>query len=382
MDAKNPTKIKVFGVGGGGSNAVARMFEENLEDVELYIVNTDQQHLDSLPVPNKIRIGEQLTRGLGAGARPDIGEAAAQESIDQIKEALRGADAVFIAAGLGGGTGTGASPVIAQAAKEMGILTIAVVTKPFAFEGKKRAQIAEEGLRKISEVVDTYIVINNQRLVDIAQKRFSFMEAFKMVDDILYTAVKAITDVILKPGIVNVDFADVKTIMENGGKALIGIGAGKGKSKLEDAVEKATSSPLLEGVSIRGAKRLLLHIECSPDTTFDEVNEVATMVRENAHEDAEIIFGVGFDHNLEDQLKIEIIATAFEDEKPKASIPQQNTEKTIPRVRFRPNREVEEEPKETEPPTSSGLVNEVDFDELEIPAYIRKKKGQGQACEE
>lgn len=220
-EAKNPTKIKVLGVGGGGSNAVARMYQEGINDVELYIVNTDLQHLNFLPVPNKIHIGESLSRGLGAGSKPEVGRQAALENIDKIKEAIEGADMVFIAAGLGGGTGTGASPVIAQAAKEMGILTVAVVTKPFSFEGKVRYKIAEEGLEELKEKVDTYLVIHNDRLLQVAGKNVSFANAFKLVDNILYKSVKGITDMIMVPALVNPDFADVKTVMENAGKLLL-----------------------------------------------------------------------------------------------------------------------------------------------------------------
>ncbi len=365
-EAKNPSKIKVFGVGGGGSNAVARMYEEGLQDVELYIVNTDLQHLNSLPVPNKIHIGESATRGLGAGSKPEIGEEAAKESLEAIKEALQGADMVFIAAGLGGGTGTGAAPVIAQAAKEMGILTVAVVTKPFAFEGPARAKIAEEGLKKISEVVDTYIVINNQKLTNIAGKRFTFAEAFKLVDSILYKAVRGITDLILVPGLVNVDFADVKTIMENGGKALIGVGSGKGESKIEEAVVAATTSPLLEGTSIKGSRRLLVNVEVSPDLSYSEVEEAIAQIKDLAHENAHIIFGAALDMNAEDELRLTVVATDFEDEeKGKISNFQKKEKRFI--------RETEEE---SQINVQKPIINETIYNELdEIPAYLRKKKG-------
>jgi cell division protein FtsZ len=314
-DAKNPTKIKVFGVGGGGSNAVARMHQEGLQDVELYIVNTDLQHLNYLPIPNKIHIGEGISKGLGAGSKPEIGREAALENLDKIKEAMEGADMVFIAAGLGGGTGTGASPVIAQAAKEMGILTVAVVTKPFSFEGKVRQRIAEEGLEHLKERVDTYLVIHNDRLLQVAGKNVSFANAFKLVDNILYKSVKGITDLILVPGLINPDFADVKTIMENAGKALIGVGSGKAENKIEEAVMTATSSPLLEGTSIQGAKRLLINVEVSPDLSFMEVNEAVSQIRELAHEEAHIIFGASIINDVEDEIKITVIATDFEDER-------------------------------------------------------------------
>ncbi len=377
-EAKNPSKIKVFGVGGGGSNAVARMYTEGLQDVELYIVNTDLQHLNSLPVPNKIPIGESITKGLGAGSKPEVGEAAAKENIEMIKEAMDGADMVFIAAGLGGGTGTGASPVIAQAAKELGILTVAVVTKPFDFEGPRRAKIAEEGLNKLKDVVDTYIVIHNQRLATIAGKKFTFAEAFKLVDDILYKAVKGITDIILVPGLVNVDFADVKTIMESGGKALIGVGSGKGETKVDDAVQEATNSPLLDGTSIEGARRLLINLEVSPDLSYGDVEETVAQIKEKAHQDAHIIFGATLNMDLEDEIRITVVATDFENE---------NTEKKARRIierkplESKPNIEEKNtiktetaEPEKTKEKTS--IFDDFDLDELEnIPAYIRKRKG-------
>ena len=376
FDAKNPSKIKVFGVGGGGSNAVTRMHTEGLQDVELYIVNTDLQHLNSLPVPNKIPIGESITRGLGAGSKPEIGEAAAKENIELIKEAMEGADMVFIAAGLGGGTGTGASPVIAQAAKELGILTVAVVTKPFDFEGPRRAKIAEEGLNKLKDVVDTYIVIHNQRLANIAGKRFTFAEAFKLVDDILYKAVKGITDIILVPGLVNVDFADVKTIMEEGGKALIGVGEGKGEGKVETAVNEAVSSPLLDGTSIEGARRLLINLEISPDLTYEDVQEAVEQIRTKAHQDAHIIFGANLNMNIEDEMRITVVATDFNDEKEDRKIKKINERKKIEEKRTISKPPVSTVKEDKEKEEKRPLFDEIDYEELDnIPAYIRKRKG-------
>ena len=376
FEAKNPSKIKVFGVGGGGSNAVTRMHTEGLQDVELYIVNTDLQHLNSLPVPNKIPIGESITRGLGAGSKPEIGEAAAKENIEVIKEAMEGADMVFIAAGLGGGTGTGASPVIAQAAKELGILTVAVVTKPFDFEGPRRAKIAEEGLNKLKDVVDTYIVIHNQRLATIAGKRFTFAEAFKLVDDILYKAVKGITDIILVPGLVNVDFADVKTIMEDGGKALIGVGEGKGEGKVESAVNEAVSSPLLDGTSIEGAKRLLINLEISPDLTYEDVQDAVDQIRAKAHQDAHIIFGANLNMNIEDEMRITVVATDFEDEREAKKIKKINERRKIEENRKISQQSVQFQQEEKEKTEKRTIFDEIDYEELDnIPAYIRKRKG-------
>ncbi|WP_456400639.1 cell division protein FtsZ [Persephonella sp.] len=372
FQSKNPSKIKVFGVGGGGSNAVARMFQEGLQDVELYIINTDMQHLNSLPIPNKIHIGESVTRGLGAGSKPEIGEEAAKENLETIKEAMEGADMVFIAAGLGGGTGTGASPIIAQAAKELGILTVAVVTKPFDFEGPRRAALAEEGLKKLKDVVDTYIVIHNQKLATIAGKRFTFGEAFKLVDGILYKAVRGITDLILVPGLVNVDFADVKTVMESGGKALIGVGSGRGESKIEEAVISATTSPLLEGTSIEGARRLLINVEVSMDLSYADVEEAIAQIREQAHEESHIIFGASLNPDIEDEIRITVVATDFEGEKEETTV-----KKTVGRKIYRKSPEVHKEQKEEkEEIIPKPIITETTYDNLDIPAYIRKRKGE------
>ncbi|WP_457625934.1 cell division protein FtsZ [Persephonella sp.] len=372
-EAQNPSKIKVFGVGGGGSNAVARMIQEGLQNIEMYIVNTDRQHLESLEiVPNRIHIGETVTKGLGAGSKPAVGEAAAKENIDAIKEAMEGADMVFIAAGLGGGTGTGASPIIAQAAKELGILTVAVVTKPFDFEGAQKAKIAEEGLKKLKDVVDTYIVIHNQKLATIAGKRFTWGEAFKLVDSILYKAVRGITDLILVPGLINVDFADVKTIMEGGGKALIGVGSGRGENKIEEAVISATTSPLLEDVSIQGAKRLLINMEVSPDISYADVEDAIAQIREAAHPESLIIFGASLNQNIEDEMRITVVATDFESEKKDETKQRKAIDRRIPK---RPIPPVEKEEIKEEPPIPGGLINEIEYEDLDIPAYIRKKRG-------
>lgn len=368
-EAKNPTRIKVFGVGGGGSNAVARMYQEGINDVELYIVNTDLQHLNFLSVPNKIHIGESSSRGLGAGSKPEVGREAAMESLDKIKEALEGADMVFIAAGLGGGTGTGASPVIAQAAKEMGILTVAVVTKPFSFEGKVRYRIAEEGLEELKEKVDTYLIIHNDRLLQVAGKNVSFINAFKLVDNILYRSVKGITDMIMIPALINPDFADVKTVMENAGKALIGIGVGRDENKIEGAVESATSSPLLEGTSIQGAKRLLVNVEVSMDLSFQEVNEVISKIRDLAHEEAHIIFGASMLQDVEDEIRVTVIATDF-GEHGKSEYTTKQSKKSITKPRMVTKESSKPEEKDIKP-----IIEEFSYEDLEIPTWIRKGKG-------
>jgi cell division protein FtsZ len=353
MEVVNPTRIKVFGIGGGGSNAVNRMYLDGIEGVELFVVNTDIQHLTSLSVPNKIQIGEKVTRGLGAGARPEVGEQAALEDIDKIKDVLRNTDMLFLAVGLGGGTGTGAAPVIAETAKEMGILTVAVVTKPFNFEGQKRMQVALEGLEKLKEVVDTYIVINNQKLVEVAEKNFSIKDAFKMVDDVLSKAVRGITSIVVTPALINVDFADVRTVMERGGLALIGMGEGK----KDFAIEQAIASPLLEGNTVAGARRLLVTLWVSEDVPFRDVEETIGRIRESAHDDALIIFGAILEENKENFMRVAVVATDFENAVQQAQL-----------------RVVKKEQKPLQKVVPEPTVEPVQPDIEELPAYLRRKK--------
>jgi cell division protein FtsZ len=353
MEVVNPTRIKVFGIGGGGSNAVNRMYLDGIEGVELFAINTDIQHLTSLSVPNKIQIGEKVTRGLGAGARPEVGEQAALEDIDKIKEVLRNTDMLFLAVGLGGGTGTGAAPVIAETAKEMGILTVAVVTKPFNFEGQKRMQVALEGLEKLKEVVDTYIVINNQKLVDVAEKNFSIKDAFKMVDDVLSKAVRGITSIVVTPALINVDFADVRTVMERGGLALIGMGEGR----KDIAIEQAIASPLLEGNTVAGARRLLVTLWVSEDVPFKDVEETISRIRESAHDDALIIFGAVLEKDKEDFMRVAVVATDFEN--------------AVQQTQFRV---VKKEQKPLQKVVPESTVEPVQPDIEELPAYLRRKK--------
>lgn len=353
MEVVNPTRIKVFGIGGGGSNAVNRMYLDGIEGVELFVVNTDIQHLTSLSVPNKIQIGEKVTRGLGAGARPEVGEQAALEDIDKIKDVLRNTDMLFLAVGLGGGTGTGAAPVIAETAKEMGILTVAVVTKPFNFEGQKRMQVALEGLEKLKEVVDTYIVINNQKLVEVAEKNFSVKDAFKMVDDVLSKAVRGITSIVVTPALINVDFADVRTVMERGGLALIGMGEGK----KDFAIEQAIASPLLEGNTVAGARRLLVTLWVSEDVPFRDVEETIGRIRESAHDDALIIFGAILEENKENFMRVAVVATDFENAVQQAQL-----------------RVVKKEQKPLQKVVPEPTVEPVQPDIEELPAYLRRKK--------
>lgn len=311
---ENSAKIKVIGAGGGGGNAVNTMISYSLKGVDFIVANTDAQALDESRAPVKIQIGAELTKGLGAGSNPDIGRQAALESHDEIHRQLEGADMIFITAGLGGGTGTGAAPVIAQAARESGALTVAIVTKPFQFEGKKRNLQAEEGVAQLRDVVDTLIVVPNQRLLSLGGRGLSLLEAFKKADDILYQAVKGISDLIIVPGLINLDFADVKNIMSNMGMALMGTGSASGENRAVEAAQRAISSPLLEDNTIQGAQGVLLSITGGPDMSLYEVNEASSLIQGEAHDDANIIFGTVIDENMGDEIRITVIATGFEDQ--------------------------------------------------------------------
>ena len=307
-------KIKVIGVGGGGNNAVNRMISLGLEGVEFIAVNTDAQALLNAMAPKRMQIGEKLTRGLGAGARPEIGEKAAMESREDLINVLRGSDMVFITAGMGGGTGTGAAPVVAACAREIGALTVGVVTRPFTFEGPKRKKNADIGIENLKRNVDTIITIPNDRLLQVVDKKTPMTQAFTIADDILRQGVKGISDLIAVPGLVNLDFADVKSIMSNAGSALMGIGEASGENATVDAVKAAIDSPLLE-TSLQGARGVLLNIMGATDSlSMMEVNEASTTVQEAAHPDAEIIWGVSVDESLGDKVSVTVIATRFDDE--------------------------------------------------------------------
>jgi cell division protein FtsZ len=357
----NPTKIKVVGVGGGGCNAVNRMFTDGIEDVEIYAVNTDVQHLSSLSVPHKIQIGEKVTRGLGAGARPEIGEQAALEDVDKIKDILKDTDMLFIAVGLGGGTGTGAAPVIAQTAREMGILTVAVATLPFKFEGPRRMEAALAGLDRLKDNVDTYIVIHNQKLQEIGNKVLTVKDAFKEVDSILSKAVRGITNIISTSAMINVDFADVKTVMESGGLALIGMGEGRGEGKIDAAVEQAITSPLLEGNSIEGAKRLLVTLWVSEDVPFNEVEQAINGIMDKTRNEPLIIFGAVVEENVENFLRVAVVATDFERVE-SSGVEEENVFRVIKRDSQPLKKAVPEEG-----------INPVEPEE-EIPAILRRKR--------
>lgn len=323
FDDVNHAKILVIGVGGGGGNAVNTMISSNLDGVQFVVANTDMQALEANMAPHKIRLGNALTKGLGAGANPDVGRRSAEESIQQIADAISGADMVFVTAGMGGGTGTGAAPVIAQIARDCGALTVGVVTKPFGFEGKKRQKQASDGIARLEEAVDTLIVIPNNRLLALVGQQTAMVEAFRKADSVLLNAVQGISDLMTVPGLINVDFADVRTIMNGMGRALMGTGIGTGKKRAVEAAELAISSPLLEDVSIDGATGILINITGGPDLTLHEVNEASSLIQEAAHEDANIIFGSVIDPNLTEEVRITVIATGFDrDARAQVAVPQ------------------------------------------------------------
>ena len=314
-DSEQPisgASIKVVGIGGGGGNAINRMIEAGIQGVQFLVANTDQQSLKASQASVKLQIGEKLTRGLGVGGDPEKGRQSALEDTEKIIEALEGADMVFITAGLGGGTGTGAAPIIASLATELGALTVAVVTKPFRFEGRRRQRQAEQGLNELRECVDTVITIPNERLLNAVPKGTRFHESFRLVDDVLLQAVQGISDIITVPGLINVDFADVKAIMEGMGIALMGTGSATGDNRALEATQRAISSPLLEEASIEGAKGLLVNVSGGTDLTLFEVNEAMSIIHDSADPDANIIFGAVLDERLENEMKITVIATGFD----------------------------------------------------------------------
>jgi cell division protein FtsZ len=320
-EGRTGARIKVVGVGGGGSNAVNRMVEVGLGGVEFIVANTDVQALDHNRAGVKLQIGHKLTKGLGAGADPNIGRQAALEDTDNIIQSLSGADMIFVTTGLGGGTGTGAAPVIASLASELGALTIAVVTKPFKFEGKKRQLQAERGLDALRECVDTIITIPNERLLSVIDRNTSMLDSFVTADDVLRQAIQGISDLILVPGLINLDFADVKTIMSGMGVAMMGTAIAEGHTRAIDAANRAISSPLLEDASVKGARGVIINVTGGPDMSLLEVNEALTIIQESAHEDANIIFGAVVDPKLENKVKITVIATGFDHVRSERSTP-------------------------------------------------------------
>jgi cell division protein FtsZ len=311
-DAELHARIKVVGVGGSGGNALNTMIQGGLDGVEFIAANTDAQALDRSLAPVKIQLGPELTRGLGAGGNPDVGRKAALEDVQRLSEALEGADMVFVTAGMGGGTGTGAAPIISQVAQDQGALTVGVVTKPFLFEGRKRSKNAERGVQELIDTIDSIITIPNQRLMSLGDDDITMLDAFARADDVLLQAVQGISDLIINAGMINVDFADVKTIMASNGRALMGTGIAKGDRRALEAAEMAINSPLLDEVSVQGATGILINFTAGPDIKLREINEAAGLVQQAAHEDAEIIFGVVTDQDLADTVKVTVIATGFE----------------------------------------------------------------------
>ena len=310
-------KVKIIGIGGGGNNALNTMISYSALGVEFIAANTDAQALAANMAPIKLQLGENLTKGLGAGANPEIGRKAALEDVEKIREALKGADMVFITAGLGGGTGTGGGPVIAEVAREMGALTVAIVTKPFYFEGKKRMKQAEEGLANLKMTADALITIPNQRLLGISGKSMTLLEAFKRADEVLFHAAKGISDIIVGHGIINLDFADVRTVMAETGMALMGTGIASGENRSVEAGQKAISSPLLEDITIEGARGLLINITGGENMTLSEINEATTLIQKEAHEDAKVIWGMVVDKAMKDEIRVTVIATGFGKEEEK-----------------------------------------------------------------
>lgn len=384
-DSARIAKIKVIGVGGGGGNAISSMIEGGMVDgVEFIAVNTDAQVLLQNKAPTKLQIGEKLTKGLGVGGNPEIGKQAAEESVEKIKELLIDSDMVFVTAGMGGGTGTGAAPIIAQLAKEAGALTVGVVTKPFAFEGTRRAVAAEDGIERLKDSTDTLIVIPNQRLMDVIDRKMTLLEAFKVVDSVLGQAVGGIADIITNAGLVNVDFADVKAVMKDAGSALLGIGTGVGENRAQMAARAAVSSPLLD-LSIEGARGVLFNIAGGADLTMFEVDEAARIISSAADPDANIIFGAIIKDDLADQVRITVIATGFDETRSRIAQMSQVQVKPPPAVQgvvSEPvrRRDEEEKPEEVEeddrnePPEETGGGNDEDVfgEKFEIPAFLRK----------
>jgi cell division protein FtsZ len=378
LNSESIARIKVVGVGGGGSNAVNRMIEEGLNGVEFISINTDAQALLLSNAPRRIRIGDKLTRGLGAGGDPAKGQKAAEESQEELYESLRGSDMVFITAGMGGGTGTGAAPIVAQIAKELGALTIGVVTRPFTFEGAKRTNAAESGIQRLKEQVDTLIVIPNDRLLQIVDKRASLNDALRTADDVLRQGIQGISELITVPGLINLDFADVRAIMAEGGAALMAIGRASGEDRARLSAEAAISSSLLD-ITIDGARGILFNVTGGPSMTLFEVNQSAAIIRETAHPDVNLIFGAVIDPNMGDEMRITVIATGFERQgvaRPVMRAVKQASQANAARSAA-PNAQ-QPAPNTAQP--SSGQKQDAEFaprvynsDDLDIPAFLRRR---------
>ncbi len=386
--AGQAAKIKVVGVGGGGGNAISSMINEGgIEGVEFVAINTDAQALLHNKAEIKVQLGDQLTKGLGSGGDPEMGRQAAEESREKLKDELGNADMIFITCGEGGGTGTGASPIVAEVAKESGALTVAVVTKPFDFEGSPRRRSADDGIERLKENVDTLIVIPNQRVLQVIDKKTSIIDAFQRIDTVLHQAVKGIAELITLPGLINVDFADVKAIMQSSGNAIMGMGIGSGDKRAITAIRQAISSPLLD-TSIEGAKGILLNIVGGSDLSMSEIDEAATMISKSVDPDANIIFGAAIDEKLIDQIKITVIATRFDENRMKlfkfqrsqnAAQPEETTQIEEPEKEdfslYPPEDQRRPEPEErpSNPTHASSTTSSADSDEFDIPAFLRRK---------
>ena len=393
-DAEMTARIKVVGVGGGGGNALNTMIHSGLEGVEFIAANTDLQALDANLASTKIQLGPALTKGLGAGANPEVGRKSALEDVQRIGEALEGADMVFITAGMGGGTGTGGAPIISQIARDLGALTVGVVTRPFLFEGKRRSRNADHGIEELSESVDTIITIPNQKLLNLDDEDMSLLDAFQRADDVLVQAVRGISDLITHSGMINVDFADVKTIMSSMGRALMGTGYGKGEHRAVEAAQMAINSPLLDEVSVEGATGILLNFTAGPDVRLREINAAASLVQQEAHEDANIIFGLVTDMDMGDVVKVTVIATGFDghaqdfeesvtqsvmrQSRPTLpiSVPTTRRVSVAPRTSRAPSRRVSHTPEQVSLEARGGRAFGAtalhDEAVLDIPAYLRR----------
>ncbi len=368
-------RIKVIGVGGGGCNAVNRMIDEGVQGIEFITVNTDAQALLLSKAPKRVRIGDKVTRGLGAGGNPEMGQKSAEESADELYEVLKGSDMVFVTSGLGGGTGTGAAPIVAQIAKEIGALTIGVVTRPFTFEGMRRMQSAESGIAKLKEHADTLIVIPNDRLLQIVDKRASLTEAFQVADDVLRQGIQGISELITVPGLINLDFADVRAIMSEGGAALMAVGRANGEERARVAAEAAISSQLLD-ITIDGARGILFNVTGGPGLTLFEVNQAAAIIKETAHPDVNLIFGAVIDPSMGEDLRVTVIATGFD----RASNPTSMrtvAERPIRIDESQSARRSTREPEKVEVPSGSGSQSEFKrvmiTDDLDVPAFLRNR---------
>ena len=370
-------RIKVIGVGGGGSNAVNRMIDEGIKGVDFIVANTDAQALMLTKAGQRVRLGDKLTRGLGAGGNPEVGRKAAEESADELYSALKGSDMVFVTAGMGGGTGTGAAPVVAQIAKESGALTIGVVTRPFTFEGMRRMKSADSGIGQLKEHADTLIAIPNDRLLQLADKRASLQDAFRLADDVLHQGIQGISELITTPGLINLDFADVRAIMSEGGAALMAVGTGTGDERAKKAAEDAISSKLLD-ITIDGARGVLFNVTGGPSMTLFEVNQAAAIIRETAHPDVNMIFGAVIDPNMGDDIRITVIATGFEN----SSLPRRALERNTrenkrlnPAVQSRPMESVsvlsEAQPGDAKTASSQPSINR---DDLDVPTFLRNRR--------